>query len=64
MGFAEDGGDEAAALAQLGQDFPVMAFQVAAIQGDQAGSTVWGGDGGGIADFAPFVIHFEEEEIG
>lgn len=39
--------------------------QVAAVQIDQAGPTILlVGDGGGVADAAAVVVHFEEEEAG
>ena len=62
--LAEDGGDEAAPLAQFGQNLAIVAFQLVAVQVDQAGPTISVINGGWIANFAPLVIHFEEEEVG
>ena len=41
-----------------------MVFQVGAVAAHQAGPAIGVGDGAGVADFAPLVVHFEEEEVG
>ena len=41
-----------------------MDFKVVAVQVDETGPAVRIGNGGRIADFAPLIVHFEEEEVG
>ena len=43
LGFAEDGGDEARAQAELVEDFAVVVFEVGAGEAAQAGPVVFGG---------------------
>ena len=61
--LAKYGGYETASLAQLGQNLTIVAFQVIAVQVDQAGPTVGVRNGGRVANFAPLVVHFEEKEV-
>ncbi len=58
-------GSETAAPAPAALEFHDNGFLIyCRIQVDKTSPTIGIRNGGRIADFAPFVIHFEEEEVG
>ena len=65
LGLAEDAANEAAAVAQFGENGAVVGFQFRAFQAAQAGPVVRERNGAGFAqELGALVVHLEEEEVG
>ena len=63
--LAKDDGDQARALAQLGQDVAVMGFERVAVALEQALPAQVLRDGAGLAQLAHLLVgHLEKEQVG
>jgi hypothetical protein len=63
--LAEDDRDETRSLAETGQQVPVVAFQIVAVQPKETGPVKFGRYGTRLAEHgAVLVVHLEEQQVG